>query len=87
MQTVGNQILFKPFPSDEISESGLIIPENARAISDRGMIAQVGFGSPNRPMKLKEGQTAHRVHQWGEPVLVNNELHFIMDAKAIIAVE
>lgn len=87
MQTVGSQILFKPFPSDEISESGLIVPENARAISDKGIIVQVGKGSPKRPMKLKEGQTAYRVHKWGEAVFVNNELHFIMDEKAIIAAE
>lgn len=87
MQTIGNQILFKPLPSDEVTESGLFVPENARAISDKGIIVQVGNGSPKRPMRLKEGQTVYRVHQWGEAVFVNNELHFIMDEKAIIAVE
>lgn len=87
MQTIGNQILFKPLPSDEITESGLFVPENARAISDKGVIMQVGNGSSKRPMKLKQGQTAYRVYQWGEPVFLNNELHFIMDEKAIIAVE
>jgi len=87
MQTIGNQILFKPLPPDEVTEYGLFVPENARAISDKGTIAQVGAGSKKRPMKLKEGQVAYRVHQWGEPVYVNNELHFIMDEKAIIAVE
>lgn len=87
MQTIGNQILFKPFPSDEVTESGFFVPENAREISDKGIIVQVGKGSPKRPMKLREGQTAYRVHQWGEAVFINNELHFIMDEKAIIASE
>lgn len=87
MQPVLNQILFKPFASDETSELGLFIPDNAREPNDRGVICMVGNGTSKRPMNLKKGQIAHRVHAWGEPIWVNNELHFIMDAKAIIAVE
>ena len=82
-----NQILFKPFPSDEISASGLLIPETAREISNRGLIVEVGNGTAKRPMLLKKGTVAHRVKDWGQEVMINNELHFIMDDRAIIAIE
>lgn len=87
MQLIKNQILFKPFPSHEISESGLFIPENAREVSDRGIIEEVGNGSKERPMKLKKGDIAHRVHLWGEPVQINGETYYMMDEKAILALE
>ena len=87
MQPLKHQILFKPFPSPELNNAGLFIPENVRQPNDRGQIVQVGSGTEKRPMILKEGQVAYRVHQWGEPLIINNELHFLMDSKAIIAVE
>ncbi|NBU53772.1 MAG: co-chaperone GroES [Alphaproteobacteria bacterium] len=84
---VKSQILFKPLKSPEVSESGLFIPENARAVNNVGKIVAVGKGTKEKPMKLKAGQIAHRVQGWGTEVLVNGELHFLMDEAAIIALE
>lgn len=87
MSPVLNQVLFKPFPPDEYSESGLLIPESVREVPDRGLIVKVGRGTKQKPMRLKEGVVAHRVHKWGEPIVIGGELHFLMDASAIIATE
>lgn len=74
-------ILFKPFPSDEFI-NGLFVPESVREVSDRGVIWAVG-----QKTKIEVGTVCYRVHKWGQEVLINNELYFIMDEKAIIAVE
>jgi hypothetical protein len=38
-------------------------------------------------MRLKEGMVCYRVKDWGEPIELEGQLHFIMDEKAIIATE
>ncbi len=80
MTPILNQILFKPLPSDEISEFGLFIPETARKPSDKGIIVKVGRGTAKQPMTLKEGMTAFRVKDWGQEIMIGNELHFLMDS-------
>ena len=87
MTPIRSQVLVKPFASDEISEFGIIVPENARKPSNKVMVVKVGNGTKDKPMKLKAGQTGYRVQDWGCPVEVEGELHFIMDADAIIATE
>lgn len=87
MRPILNQILFKPFPSEEMSEGGIIVPDAFKAINNKGTIVGVGNGTKQRPMRLKEGMVAHRVKDWGTEVMINNELHFIMDDRAIIAIE
>lgn len=87
MTPVRNQILVKPFPPDEMTEGGLYVPDSVKKPSDKVHIVKVGNGTKDKPMKLKEGQTGFRVHEWGCPVMIENELHFIMDMDAILAVE
>ncbi|MES2382401.1 MAG: co-chaperone GroES family protein [Bacteroidota bacterium] len=87
MKPILNQIIFKPLPSDELTEGGLFVPENCREINNKGTIVNVGEGTKNKPMRLKEGITVHRVKDWGLGFTINNELYFLMDESAIIAIE
>lgn len=87
LKPIRNQVLVKPYPSDEISEGGILVPESARRPSNKVHIVKVGNGTKDKPMKLKAGDTGYRVFEWGCPVFVNGELHFIMDMEAIIAKE
>lgn len=87
MRLPRNQVLFRPLPSEEYTPNGLFVPENARSISNKGTIVSVGSGTKKTPMRLKEGLTVHRVKDWGEPIEVDGVLHFIMDERAIIAIE
>lgn len=81
---IRNQILFKPFPPDVVTEGGLIVPESAQKPNNKGVIVKVGNGTKDRPMKLKAGDVAIRVQGWGQEILIDGELHFIMDADAIL---
>ena len=87
MTPVRNQILVKPFPSDEISDGGIYVPDSARAISNKMLIVKVGNGTKRKPMKLREGQIGYRVKDWGLDMMIDGELHFIMSDDSILATE
>ena len=87
VKPIRNKILFKPFLIDEKTESGLIVPDSFRGESDKGIIVSVGNGTKIKPMKLKEGSIAYRVHGWGEPIYDNGGKYYIMEDSAVIAVE
>lgn len=86
MTPIRTQVLVKPFPSDEISEGGILVPESAREVSNKVLIVKVGNGTVNKPMNLKPGETGFRVKGWGREVLVEGEQHFLMDQDAILAI-
>ncbi len=86
MQPIRNFILVKPYPSDEKSMGGIIVPDAYKEVSNKVHIISVGNGTKERPMKLKEGQTGFRVKYWGEEIIINGEKHFLMEDTAIIAI-
>lgn len=87
MQPIRTQILFQPMPSDEVSEGGIFVPETARAISNKGVIKAVGRGTAKKPMMFTPGDTVYRVKDWGCEIIIDGELHFLMDMDAILAKE
>ena len=87
MKPVLNNVLVKPFESDNISEGGIYVPDSAKKISNKVLIVEVGNGTAKKPMRLKKGQTGHRVKSWGEEILIEGETHFIMSQDAIIALQ
>lgn len=87
MTPIHNQILFKPFPSEEVTESGFIVPENCREINNKGTIVATGGGKKDKPMRLKIGDVCYRVKDWGTGFTMNGEVYFLMDEQAIIATE
>lgn len=87
MKPIRNFVLVKPFPPDEVSEGGIFVPESARAENNKVHIVAVGEGTVKRPMNLKAGQVGYRVKDWGTPVEIEGEKHYLMDNSAIIAIE
>lgn len=87
MKPIRNQILIKPFPADEISEGGIYVPESARKESNRVSIVAVGNGTRENPMRLKPGQVAYRIKEWGVPVDIEGERHYLLEDAAILATD
>jgi chaperonin GroES len=87
MQPIRNQVLIKPFPPDEISEGGIFVPESARKESNKVHIVAVGRGTKENKMKLKPGQVAYRIKDWGTPVDIKGERHYLLEDAAILATE
>ena len=87
MQPIRNQVLIKPFPPDEISEGGIFVPESARKESNKVSIIAVGRGTREKKMTLKPGQVAYRIKDWGMPVDIEGQRHYLLEDAAILATE
>ena len=85
MKAIRNNVVVKPFFVSDISEGGIFIPNTIKKESDKVLIVSVGEGTAKNAMKLKENTIGYRVKEWGTPVIENDELYYIMDASAIIA--
>lgn len=85
VQPIRSNVLVKPFKGEEFSAGGIIVPDAFVKESDKVTIVAVGNGTKDRPMKLKAGQIAYRVQAWGDPIEDNGELFYLMDDKAILA--
>lgn len=81
IQPIRKQILFRPHPSDEISEGGIFVPLSARKPSNKGEITAVG----RLVTKCKAGQEAFRVKDWGQEIMENGVLYYLMDEDSILA--
>lgn len=82
---IKDQVLAKPYPSDEISEGGIIVSEAHRAVSNKMQIIAVGKGTKKEPMQFKKGDTAFRVKDHGEEILIDGEKHFLIKQSHLIA--
>lgn len=87
MQPYNNNILFKPFKGEDITEAGIIIPDSFKKWSNKGEIVAVGEGTLERPMKLKPGIIGYRVKDWGTEIQYKGETYFLMDEGAILATD
>lgn len=78
-------VLCKPFPSDEISEGGIIVSDAHKAVSQKMEVIAVGKGLKNKPMNLKPGDTAFRVKDNGTEVWENGQQYFLLKSDWLIA--
>lgn len=85
MKPIRNNVLVKPYPSENFSEGGIILPDSVKKISNKVKIISTGNGTIGKPMKLKPGDDGFRVKDWGMEVMIDGELHFLMDQDAILA--
>ena len=80
---INNNILFKPFDGESVTDGGILIPDSMKQPSNRGLIVAVG----HTVTTMKAGDIGFRVKDWGEEIHENGEKYFLMDAKAIIALQ
>lgn len=85
LKPIRNNVLVKCFPPSETTEGGLFVPESARQPSNKVKVLAVGTGTAKRKMTLKAGDVGFRVKNWGEPIEIDGELYYLMDASAIIS--
>ena len=63
------------------------VPESARKESNKLLVVAVGKGTRDRKMPFVVGDVVYRVKEWGTPIDVHGDRHYIMDQNAIIAKE
>jgi chaperonin GroES len=87
MIALRNQVIVKPFQSDEISAGGIIVPDAFKQRSNKAKVISAGSGTKKRPMLYEEGQTVYHVKGHGTEIEKNGEKYYIMDMDAILAYE
>lgn len=81
------QVVIRPFPSDEISDGGILVPENCRTRNNKATVVSVGSGSEKRPMRFKPGMVVHNIKDSGMVVIINDITHYVIDQSYILATE
>jgi chaperonin GroES len=87
MQPIKENVLIKPCEAAEKSEGGILIPVALREPSNKGIVVAAGVGSKKNKMKFKKGDTVFRVKGWGQEVMIDGQLHFIMNQDALLATQ
>ena len=85
MQPIRENVLVKPFISDDKSAGGIIVSEAHREISNKVKVIAVGNGTKKLPMNWQPGDVAFRVKDCGDEILINGERHFIVKSNWLIA--
>jgi chaperonin GroES len=71
---LGDGVVVKPTPPQEVTQSGLIIPKNAQEKTQVGVIHEIGSGS----VEVKVGDTVLFGKHAGMEVEVNGEGYLLM---------
>jgi chaperonin GroES len=88
VEPLHEKVLVKPFPPEEVTSGGIIVPDSVKERPSKGTVIAVGKGTPERPMYLKKGQVVFHVKLAGVKLEIDGEEHFLMrdtDCLAILS--
>lgn len=85
MKPIRDLVLVKPFAPEENTEGGLFLPESFRERNSKAEVISVGNGTAKVKMEAKKGDIIFHIKGAGEPVILNNELVFLIRQNDILA--
>jgi co-chaperonin GroES (HSP10) len=85
MKPIRDFVLVKPFAPEEVTEGGLFLPEGFRERNCKAKVVSVGRGTAKVKMEAKENDVVFHIKNAGEPIIVNNEIHFLIRHSDILA--
>ena len=85
MKPIRDYVLVKPFAPEEVTEGGLFLPEGFRERSCKAKVISVGRGTLKVKMEAKKDDIIFHIKGAGEPVILNNELVFLIKQNDILA--
>ena len=85
MKPLRDLVLIKPCMPDEITEGGLFIPANIQERSAKAEVFEVGSGTNKIKMEAKKGDVVFHVKGAGDPVVVNNEIYYLIRQADILS--
>jgi chaperonin GroES len=78
MKPLRDLVLVKPCIADEITEGGLFIPVYAQERSSKAEVVETGNGTSKIKMEAKKGDIVFHIKGAGDPVVFNNEIHYLI---------
>lgn len=86
VKPLADRVIVKPAVAEEMTASGLIIPDTAKEKPQEGMVVAVGPGKKDEPMNVKEGDKVLYGKYGGTEIQINGEEYLIMRESDIYAI-
>lgn len=89
IRPLGDRVLVKPLTSEEVTKSGIVLPETAeKEQKEQGEVVAIGSGEKIKKLKLKPGQTVVFGKYSGEEIEIDKvEYKFLKDEDILGIVE
>ena len=86
LKPLADRVLIQPTPAEEVTMSGIIIPDSAKEKPLRGKVLAVGQGTKDEEMHLKEGDEVLYGKYAGTEIEFEGEKYLIMRQSDVLAV-
>ncbi len=81
------KVLIKPFPAEEKTASGIIIPDSAKEKPQKGEVVKVGDPKKDEPVIVKEGDVVLYGKYSGTELSIEGNDYLLMNQSDILYVE
>ena len=85
LKPLADRVIIKPTPAEEVTMSGIIIPDSAKEKPLRGTIVAVGKGTKDEEMILKAGDTVLFGKYAGSEIEVDGKKYLMMRQSDVLA--
>lgn len=75
---LADRVLIEPAPAEQVTASGIIIPDTAKEKPLRGKVIAVGNGKKDEPMSVKVGEAVMYGQYSGTEIRMNGTTYLIM---------
>ena len=86
LKPLADRVIIKPTPAEEVTMSGIIIPDSAKEKPLKGTVVAVGNGTKDEEMLLKEGNQVLYGKYAGSEIEFEGEKYLIMRQNDVLAV-
>jgi len=85
IKPLADRVVIKPTPVEEVTTSGIIIPDSAKEKPLKGEVLAVGNGTKDEEMVLKVGDTVLYGKYAGTEIELEGEKYLIMRQSDVLA--
>ncbi len=87
IKPIGERVLIKPIKTEEKTEGGIYIPEEAKEEKKQAVVEEVGKTKDGKDLPLKKGDKVLYGGYSSDEFEINNEKYLIIDFKDILAIK
>ena len=91
LKPIGDKIVVEPEKEEEVTKSGIVLPDTAKEKPQKGKVVAVGPGKildngERSPMEVKEGDTVIYSKYAGTEVRIDDKEYLILSQRDILAI-
>ncbi|MCX2727424.1 co-chaperone GroES [Thermomicrobium sp. 4228-Ro] len=91
IRPLGDRVVVKPIQKEEVTKSGIVLPDTAKEKPQRGQVVAVGPGrltddGKRLPMEVKVGDEVLFAKYAGTELKIDDEEYLILSEKDILAI-